>query len=97
MRDRDFEKLKPNDLVEITVPSTLKVEKRLIEGDIIGSVRFEVTTKDTGEEEGLDKYWKEILLKGGRVFITEDDMPLIIHSEESLKFKEAIRMPRVGQ
>lgn len=93
MKDRDFEKLSPNDLVEITVPSTLKVEKRLIEGDMDSSNLSEITL----ENEHLDQYEREILLKGGRVFYTENDMPLFIHSETSLKFKEAIRMPRVGQ
>lgn len=87
MKDRDFEKLKPNDLVEIIVPSTLKVEKRLIEGDFDGSVLFEITL----ETEHLNQYEREILLKGGRVFNTENDAPLFIHSEESLKFKEEVR------
>jgi len=92
MKDRDFEKLKPNDLVEIEVPQILRVEKRSIEGDMDSSNLSEITL----ENEHLDHYEREILLKGGRVFYTENDMPLIIHSEKSLEFKEAI-MSRVGR
>lgn len=84
MRDRDFENLNPNDLVKIVVPQTLEVEKRFIEGDVEGEIQSEVTPEDTHSTQ----YYLEILKRGGRVFITAHRTPIIVHTEESLKYKE---------
>jgi len=92
MNRMEFEKLEPKDLVEIEFPQILRVEKRLIEGDVDGKVMFEVTH----EKGHLTQYEREILQRGGRVFHTENDVELAIHSEESLKFREQIQKTHTG-
>ena len=65
---------------------TIETEFRLLEGNWNGKVIFEIDYQKEG-----DKYNKEIHRRGARIFHTEDDTPLVVHSEESLKFKEEIR------
>jgi len=86
MREKDFENLNQYDLVKIVVPQTLEIKKRFIEGDIESEIRFELTLEDTQSTQS--QYCLEIIKRGGRVFFTVNHSPFIIHTEESLKYKE---------
>lgn len=79
-----FEELGPNDLVKIVVPQTLEIEKRFIEGDVECEIRSEVALEDAHSNQ----YCTEIIKRGGRVFVTTNHTPFIIHTEESSKYKE---------
>lgn len=92
MEFEKFEELGPNDLVKIVVPQTLEIEKRFIEGDVEVEIHSEVTLEDTHSTQ----YYTEILKRGGRVFVAANHTPLIVHTEESLKYKEQVLRTYAG-
>ena len=87
MKKEKFEKLNPTDKVDITIPQTIMAEKRLIEGDVVSKVNFEIPVDN---ELNLDFAFQTILNKGGRIFCTIRERFLIIHSEDSLSFSKTL-------
>ncbi len=98
---RNEDDFQPNTPVTVTVPESgfweqeedsMQTEFRFLEGDLspiltdspFGAIRFEL--KDF-QDHHLG-YIKEVAKKGGRVFVTESDSYLIVHSKKSLQHKE---------
>ena len=78
-------------IVTLIVPQELRVNESLLEGDTESEIIFEIT--DFEEE---NNYFKEMHERGSRIFDTEDDWHLIVHSEESLRYKEIRLVPLNG-
>jgi len=70
-----------------TKEETIEVDSSLVEGDSTSGIRFEVNDE---ELKSYPEYYVKIKEKGARIFITEDDDYLVIHSPDSLKFCESI-------
>ena len=98
---RNEDEFSPNTLVTVTVPESgfweqeedsIQTEFRFIEGDLspiltdspLAAIRFELKNF---QDHHLD-YIKKVAKKGGRIFVTESDSYLIVHSEKSLQHKE---------
>ncbi|MDP3918118.1 MAG: hypothetical protein Q8Q30_03025 [Candidatus Woesebacteria bacterium] len=75
-------------IVTLVIPEIIKIDSSLIEGDLTSGVRFEVTNE---EVKSYPEYFIQIRERGARIFITEDDNYLVIHSPNSLKYHERIR------
>ena len=97
LKEEDFQ---PNTPVLVQIPESdfwrqeageIQTEFRFLDGDLdpilipdspFAQIRFEISGKSM--VDAPDNV-KDIIRKGGRVFVTESDSWLIVHSEESLK------------
>lgn len=104
---KELRKISPNEPVTIKVPEsgfweqeaeTITTEHRFLEGDLdavyinspFAGIRFE---KDNFDDQ--PEYLQEISNRGARVFVTESDSWLVIHSEKSLQYKEKLQKSKL--
>ena len=66
------------DKIVLIVPQELHVDSSLLEGDIEGEIRSEMT-----DFEEASNYLKALHQMGARIFHTDNDLPVIVHSSES--------------
>lgn len=72
-----MESLEGERRVTLTVPTQIEVDSSQLEGDVGGTIEYEITNK-----EGLPEGVKELLDSGCRVFATDGDGILIIKPEQ---------------
>lgn len=98
---RNEDDFQPNTPVTVVVPGSgfweqeedsIQTEFRFLEGDLspiltnspFGAIRFELNDL----QDHHDDYFKEVVKRGGRFFVTESDSHLIVHTEKSLQYRE---------
>lgn len=86
MKKEILESAQPTDTIEIDSKLKISAQKRFVAGDIDGNILYEITL----DEDRLDALDNMVLVKGGRVFLTDNKKSLYIHSEESLKLLHEI-------
>lgn len=74
----------PDDILTITVPQTIRIERRFVEGEV-GHIIVEYNSKTSF---GITAHQQELLSRGARIFLTDEDKTLTLHSEESLRYSQ---------